>query len=89
MLHELYSLFEKKTGIVLNKVLDYNSKARQEELYNRVKNIYQVPLLGIVPCFCDILRAEGNVIFAQDKPDHPFSIVLNEMAKKIDANELR
>jgi hypothetical protein len=35
------------------------------------------------------LRAEGNFIFAQDKPDHPFSMLLNEMAKKIDANEVR
>ena len=89
MLKELYSLFEKKTGIVINKVLDFNSKARQEELYERVKNSYQVPLLGLVPCFCDILRAEGNFIFVQDKPEHPFSKLLDEMAKKIDANEVK
>ena len=89
MLKELYTLFEKKTGIVLNKVLDYNNEARRQELYERVKNIYQVPLLGLVPCFCDILRAEGNIIFAQDKPDHPFSMLLSEMAKKIDANEVK
>jgi MinD-like ATPase involved in chromosome partitioning or flagellar assembly len=89
MLKELYNLFEKKTGIVINKVLDFNVKGRQEELYDRVKNTYQVPLLGIVPCFCDILRAEGNFIFAQDKPDHPFSKLLDEMAKKIDANEVK
>jgi septum site-determining protein MinD len=88
ILKELYNLFEKKTGIVINKVLDYNSKTKQEELYQRIKEVYQVPLLGMVPCFCDILRAEGNFIFAQDKPDHPFSILLTEMAKKIDANEL-
>jgi MinD-like ATPase involved in chromosome partitioning or flagellar assembly len=86
MLKELYTLFEKKTGIVLNKVLDF--KNRQEELNERVKTVYQVPLLGIVPCFCDILRAEGNVIFAQDRPDHPFSLLLNDMAKKIDENDL-
>ncbi len=89
MLRELYTLFEKKTGIVINKVLDYNSKNTREELYDRVKNTYQVPLLGIIPCYCDILRAEGNFIFAQDKPDHPFSMLLDEMAKKIDANELK
>ncbi len=89
MFKELYSLFEKKTGVVINKVLDYNGKNRREELYERVKSQYQVPLLGLVPCFCDILRAEGNFIFAQDKPEHPFSMLLEEMAKKIDANELR
>jgi MinD-like ATPase involved in chromosome partitioning or flagellar assembly len=88
MITELYSLFEKKTGVVINKVLDFNSKDRQEELHDRVKNIYKVPLLGLVPCFCDILRAQGNFIFAQDKAEHPFSKLLDEMAKKIDANEL-
>ncbi len=89
MLKELYNLFEKKTGIVINKVLDFNVQGKREELYDRVKNTYQVPLLGIVPCFCDILRAEGNFIFTQDKPDHPFSQLLDEMAKKIDANEVK
>lgn len=89
MLRELYTLFEKKTGIVINKVLNYNVKSKRDELYDRVKNTYQVPLLGIVPCYCDILRAEGNFIFTQDKPDHPFSTLLDEMAKKIDANEVK
>jgi len=89
MLRELYKLFEKKTGIVINKVLDYNTTNRKEELYDRVKNTYQVPLLGLVPCFCDILRAEGSFIFPQDKPEHPFSKLLDEMAKKIDANEVK
>ncbi len=89
MLRELYNLFEKKTGVVINKVLDFNSKNKREELNDRVKNTYQVPLLGIVPCFCDILRAEGSFIFALDKPEHPFSMLLDEMAKKIDANEVK
>jgi len=89
MLNELYNLFEKKTGLVINKVLDYNSQARQEELYDRIKNIYKIPLLGLVPCFCDILRSEGKFIFVADKPDHPFSRLLDEMAKKIDTNELK
>ncbi len=87
MLRELYSLFEKKTGLVMNKVLD-PSKAKRDELNEKVKTTYQVPLLAAVPCFCDILRAEGNLIFAQDKPDHPFTKILHEIAKKIDANEV-
>jgi MinD-like ATPase involved in chromosome partitioning or flagellar assembly len=83
MLSELYNLFEKKTGIVLNKVLDPSLTAKKTEMKNKVKNDYQVPLLGIMPCFCEILRNEGNLIFVQDKPDHPFTKILAEMAKKI------
>ena len=88
MLDELYNLFEKKTGLVLNKVLDSSAMAKKTELQNKVKANYHVPMLGIVPCFCEILRAEGNLIFVQDKPDHPFTRILGEMAKKIENNEV-
>lgn len=87
MLTELYNLFEKKTGLVINKVLD-SSKSKSAELAKKVKETYQVPLLGAVPCFCEILRAEGNFIFPQDKPDHPFTKLLAEMAAKIEQNEV-
>ncbi len=87
MLAELYNLFEKKTGLVINKVLD-SSKSKSAEMAKKVKETYQVPLLGTVPCFCEILRAEGNFIFPQDKPDHPFTKILAEMAGKIERNEI-
>lgn len=88
MLKELYSLFEKKTGLVINKVLDSASLSNKDEMNSRVKNIYHVPMLALVPCFCEILRAEGNLIFAQDKPNHPFAKILKEIARKIDANKI-
>ncbi len=85
MLRELYDLFEKKTDIVLNKVLyDVSSKFGKEEVQTKVKDVYQVPLLGVIPCFCEISRAEGNIIFAQERPDHPFAKILDEIANKID-----
>jgi len=88
MLKELYNLFEKKTGLVLNKVLDPSFTARKTEISNKIKTTYQVPMLGMVPCFCEILRAEGNLIFVQDKPDHPFTRLLAEMARKIENNDV-
>jgi len=87
MLRELYDLFEKKTEIILNKVLhDISSKSGKDEVDSKIKDIYQVPLLGVIPCFCDILRGEGNIIFAQEKPEHPFAKILDEIANKIDNN---
>jgi septum site-determining protein MinD len=84
MLRELYDLFEKKTEIVLNKIFDASSKTRKEEVQATIKDVYQVPLLGLIPCFCDVLRAEGDVIFAQEKPDHPLTKILDQMANEID-----
>jgi MinD-like ATPase involved in chromosome partitioning or flagellar assembly len=88
MLAELYSLFEKKTGLVLNKVLDPSAITKKIETENKIRITYHVPMLGVVPCFCEILRAEGNFIFAQDKPDHPFTKILYEMADKIENNQV-
>lgn len=89
MLRELYDLFEKKTEVILNKVLhDFSSKAGKEEMQTMMKDIYQVPLLGIIPCFCDVLKGEGNIIFAQDKPEHPFAKIMDEIANRIDKNML-
>ena len=85
MVRDLYNLFEKKTGLVLNKVLDSNSQSDKNEMRAKVNSIYHVPLIGLIPCFCDILRAEGELIFAQDKPDHPITKILKEMAREIDA----
>ncbi len=88
MLRELYNLFEKKTGLVINKVLDGSSLSKRQEMSKKIREIYQVPMLGLVPCFCDVLRAEGGLIFCRDKPDHPFTKILDEMAKKIERNEV-
>ncbi|MGQ9531161.1 MAG: AAA family ATPase [Candidatus Bathycorpusculaceae bacterium] len=85
MLTELYELFEKKTEIVLNKVLlDVSSKSKREEVQAKVKEMYNAPLLGVIPCFCDVLRAEGNIIFVHEKPDHPFTKILDEIVDKIE-----
>jgi MinD-like ATPase involved in chromosome partitioning or flagellar assembly len=84
MLRELYDLFEKKTEIVLNKVLDGPNSPGKESIQTRIKDVYQAPLLGTIPCFCDVLRAQGNIIFVEEKPEHPFTKVLKGIASQID-----
>lgn len=89
MLHELYDLFEKKTGVVINKVLyDVSSQSGKEDLRSKIRELYEVPVLGLIPCFCDVARAEGAFIFAQEKPEHPFSKIVDEMAGKIENNSV-
>jgi septum site-determining protein MinD len=85
MLGELYELFEKKTEIVLNKaLLDVSSKSKREEVQAKIQEMYNAPLLGVIPCFCDVLRAEGNIIFVHEKPEHPLTKILDEIADKIE-----
>ncbi|MEM2518567.1 MAG: ParA family protein [Candidatus Bathyarchaeia archaeon] len=85
MLRDLYDLFEKKTEIVLNKAMYSGSlTSGREKLQAIVKDVYGVPLLGVIPCFCDVSRAEGKIIFVHEKPEHPFTKILGEIAIKID-----
>lgn len=85
MLRDLYDLFEKKTELVLNKVM-YNDAltSGRDKLQTMVKDAYGVPLLGVVPCFCDITRAEGRIIFVHERPDHPFTRIIGDIASKVD-----
>jgi MinD-like ATPase involved in chromosome partitioning or flagellar assembly len=85
MLRELYDLFEKRTEIVVNKILsDISSKSGREKLQREIRRTYEVPVLEMIPCLCDVSRAGGTIIFAHEKPQHKFSKIMDEMAAKIE-----
>lgn len=86
MIHELYDLFEKKTGIIVNKVPAeiLSSKTEKKNLTKQLTDTFGLPLIEVIPCFCDILRAGGTHIFAIEKPDHPFAKILDKAATMIE-----
>jgi predicted DNA-binding transcriptional regulator len=86
MVHELYDLFEKKAGILVNKVLAeiVSSESAKREMRKQLENIYGLPIVEMVPCFCDILRAGGTYIFTEEMPEHPFTKIMEKIATKID-----
>jgi len=84
MLKDLYDLFDKKTEIVMNKVWLEAAGGLKGDVQFKTYDVHQVPLLATIPCFCDVSKAAGTTIFAEEKPDHPFTRILNEMADKIE-----
>jgi septum site-determining protein MinD len=86
MTHELYDLFEKKTGILMNKVpIEFlPSSEERESVYKRFENMHTLPVLMVIPCYCDVLRAGGAKIFVRDEPGHPFTRHVEEIAAKIE-----
>jgi MinD-like ATPase involved in chromosome partitioning or flagellar assembly len=86
MTSELYDLFEKKTGILVNKVItDYQSSEKEQKKFDKnIRSVYNLPVLAIIPCFCELLRAAGDYIFSEEKPDHPFTETLDKLATKIE-----
>ncbi len=86
MINELYELFEKKTGLVMNKVLVdvLDSKNQRAELAQKLLNNGNLPMIEMIPCFCDILRSGGVSIFVNENPEHPFVRTLDRMASTIE-----
>lgn len=86
MINELYELFEKKTGLIMNKVfMDMlESKTQRAELAMKLINGSNLPMIEMIPCFCDILKSGGVSIFVNDKPEHPFVKTLDRIASKIE-----
>jgi hypothetical protein len=82
MIRDLYELFEKKTGIILSKIpVEYFSAENQNKSIKLAT--LQLPIVGVVPCSCDILAAGGKCLFASEKPDHPFTKTLQEIATNL------
>lgn len=86
MVQELYDLFEKKTGIVMNKVPIeiMSSEKERRNFFKRFNNLHNLPIIDAIPCFCDVLRAGGTYIFTEEKPEHPFTGALEKIAAKIE-----
>ncbi|RLI09907.1 hypothetical protein DRO42_03005 [Candidatus Bathyarchaeota archaeon] len=84
---ELYEPFEKQTVIIVNKAIphEFVSEERKESLLSRVKGKFTQPLIAIIPCYCDLLLASRISLFVLDRPDHPFSRALKEIARRLES----
>jgi septum site-determining protein MinD len=80
MICDLYDLYEKKTGIVVNKVPRTMLSGK-----NHLKlDTHQLPIVELVPCSCDVLKSEGKYLFAFEKAEHPVTQKLRSIAAKIE-----
>jgi len=77
MIHDLY---EKKTGIVVNKVPETILSGKT----HLKLDTHQLPIINLVPCSCDVLQSGGEYLFAFEKTEHPVTHSLREIATKIE-----
>ena len=80
MIHDLYELYEKKTGIIVNKV-------PQTVLSGKTHlklDTQHLPIVGLVPCSCDVLQSGGDYLFAFEKTEHPVTQKLRNIAAEIE-----
>jgi len=88
MLSELYNAFEKRTLVLINKAFPEHflwSKEKQNELLHQLKENLGHPIIGVIPCYCDVLQSTRASIFAFENPRHPFAQALYEIADKLES----
>ena len=86
MVKDLYEPFEKRAFILVNKATPHMfvEEGSQSSLVKSIRGRFNQPLIAIIPCYCDILLAQRVSLFALDKPEHPFTWALGEVAKRLE-----
>ncbi len=86
MLVEFYDEFEKKSVILLNKVFPETrmwSEIERSELI-KMEKAFRRSIIGVIPCYCDVLEAKRESFLVFENPSHPFLKDLQEVTKKLE-----
>ena len=86
ILKEFPDIFENKTFILLNKVFPETEiwpQNKQNEFIEKIEKDLKYPIIGVIPCYCEILKSNREQILTFKKPDHPFIEKLEEISKKL------
>jgi len=88
MIREFHGVFEEKASVLVNKVVASApfsiSEEERKEYLNEVKKTFHVPILGMIPCYCDVSRLRATGIFVFEKPQHPLTKDFEKVADRLD-----
>ena len=76
----VYDRLMEKSEILVNKV---PFGAKNQEMIKWIEKELAMPVLWVIPCFCDVPREMSRNIFVHRYPTHEFSQSLLGLAKKI------
>jgi hypothetical protein len=89
MLVELYDAFAKRTVVLINKAFPETrvwSSDKQKSLISKMEKVLKHPVIGVIPCYCDVLQAKRTSLLAVEKPNNPFVRNLEAVADKLEVN---
>jgi septum site-determining protein MinD len=78
----VYQALGRKSGIILNKipVEQIAVAGGQEKFGKQIESDMDLPLLGMIPCMCELMAYGGKIIYTLEKPDHTFSKSVSQIA---------
>ncbi len=86
MVSELYSMLEKQAIVLMNKIPEQLlvNEATKRRLTDQFTTAFKLPVVDLLSCYCEVLRQKSSTIMALERPKHPFSQSLVEIAKRIE-----
>ena len=81
----VYEALGRKSGIVLNKIpLEQIAGAGgREKFVKQIETELGLPLVGMIPCMCELMAYGGKIIYALEKPEHTFTKSISEIAESL------
>jgi len=81
----VYEALGRKSGVVLNKIpLEQIAASGGRERFGKeIEANVGLPLVGLIPCMCELMAAGGKTIYTLDKPDHAFSRSIEQIAETV------
>lgn len=81
----VYEALGRKSGVVLNKIpLEQIAAAGGADKFEKqIESDIGLPLVGMIPCMCELMAMGGKTIYTIEKPDHTFTKSLSEIGEKI------
>jgi septum site-determining protein MinD len=86
LLRDLYDNVAKKTVVLINKVFPETCPWPHERILELVKiaeSNLNHKVIGIIPCYCNVLQAGRTSFFAEDRAFHPFLQNLEDIVGNI------
>lgn len=81
----VYEALGRKSGIVLNKIPMEQIAAGggKEKFGKQIESDMGLPLVGMIPCLCELMAYGGKTIYTIEKPDHIFTKSVTEIAETL------
>jgi MinD-like ATPase involved in chromosome partitioning or flagellar assembly len=86
MLVDLFGALDKKPVLLVNKFspeIRIKSGKINEKIARKLEKTLKHSVIGVIPCYCDVLQTERTSLLAVENPNHPFIKNLEKVAEKL------
>jgi MinD-like ATPase involved in chromosome partitioning or flagellar assembly len=81
----VYDALGRKSGLILNKIPleQIASGGGADKFGKQIESEVGLPLVGIIPCLCELMAAGGKMIYTLEKPEHTFTKSVGQIAETL------